>query len=93
MSKNSHDRTDERVRRALLFMPGDDQKKILKGAALEIDTVIMDLEDAVALNRKVAARQLVLEILTAGDVDFGKTERLIRVNAASTGLQEEDLRL
>lgn len=92
MSKISYAKIDERVRRALLFMPGDDRKKILKGAALGIDTVIMDLEDAVALNRKEAARQTVLEVLTASDVDFGQTERLVRVNAASTGLQEEDLR-
>ncbi len=46
-----------RTRRALLFMPGDDRRKIEKGAALNVDAVIMDLEDGVALNRKALARE------------------------------------
>ena len=41
-----------RLRRALLFMPGDDRRKIEKGIAAAPDSVIMDLEDGVALNRK-----------------------------------------
>ena len=45
-----------RVRRALLFMPGDSRAKIEKGAALGVDAVIMDLEDGVALSNKPAAR-------------------------------------
>ena len=46
-------------RRALLFMPGDDRRKIEKGAALGVDSVIMDLEDGVALNNKAAARETI----------------------------------
>ncbi len=67
-----------RVRRALLFMPGDDRRKIEKGAALGVDAVIMDLEDGVALNRKAAARETIRAALR--EVDFGKTERLVRIN-------------
>jgi citrate lyase beta subunit len=67
-----------RVRRALLFMPGDDRRKIEKGAALGVDSVIMDLEDGVALNNKAAARETIRAALQ--EVDFGTTERLVRVN-------------
>ena len=45
-----------RSRRCLLFMPGDDLKKIQKGISLGVDSIVMDLEDGVALNRKVEAR-------------------------------------
>ena len=48
--------TPARIRRALLFMPGDDRHKIEKGAASGVDSIIMDLEDGVALNNKPAAR-------------------------------------
>ncbi len=76
-------------RRALLFMPGDDPRKIAKGAALGVDSVIMDLEDGVAVGRKDEARRVVREAL--GSVDFGATERLVRVNGVGTGLAEVDM--
>lgn len=77
-------------RRALLFMPGDDRHKIEKGAALDADAVIMDLEDGVALNRKAQARETIAAALR--EVDFGRTERLVRINAvADDGLYAADL--
>ncbi len=78
-----------RVRRALLFMPGDDRRKIEKGAALDVDAVIMDLEDGVALNRKAAARETITAAL--GEVDFGKTERLVRINPVDSVFHTDDL--
>ena len=81
----------QRPRRALLFMPGDDEHKIAKGAALGADCVIMDLEDGVAPGRKEAARETVRRVLMDDVVDFDWTERLVRVNAAVTGLQEADI--
>jgi citrate lyase beta subunit len=81
----------DRLRRAALFMPGDDLKKIGKGAALGVDAVIMDLEDGVALSRKQAARKTVVQALTSGAFEFGQTERLVRLNAAASGLQADDL--
>ncbi len=80
-----------RLRRALLFMPGDDLKKISKGAALDVDGVIMDLEDGVAENNKDVARETVMQVLMEGKVDFGHTERLVRVNQSQRGLQAEDI--
>jgi citrate lyase beta subunit len=79
-----------RTRRALLFMPGDDAHKIEKGTRLEVDSIIMDLEDGVALNRKEAARTTTLTALQS--YDFGKTERLVRLNAVDeTGLFKQDI--
>ena len=79
----------EHVRRALLFMPGDDLHKIEKGAASGVDSIIMDLEDGVALNRKEAARATILKALQT--VDFGRSERLIRINPVGSDLDSDDL--
>lgn len=81
--------SDDRLRRALLFMPGDDLHKIEKGASLGVDSVIMDLEDGVAPNKKVDARQIVFKALT--ELNFGTTEKLVRVNGVATGLTADDI--
>jgi citrate lyase beta subunit len=78
-----------RVRRALLFTPGDDLRKIEKAASLGVDSVIMDLEDGVALNRKDKARQTILHALQ--NIDFGRSERLVRINPVGSGLENDDL--
>jgi citrate lyase beta subunit len=78
-----------RIRRALLFMPGDDRRKIEKGAGLGADSIIMDLEDGVALNNKAAARQSVLAALH--EVSFGRSERLVRLNPAASEMEADDL--
>jgi len=81
----------ERLRRAMLFTPGDDLKKIGKGAALGVDALILDLEDGVGIDHKALARQTVTAALTSGQLDFGRSERIVRVNALSTGLLADDL--
>ncbi len=78
-----------RPRRAVLFMPGDDLHKIKKAAALAVDSVIMDLEDGVAFNRKAEARQTVAHALT--QLDFGASERLVRINPPSSAFEIDDL--
>ncbi len=82
--------TTRRARRCLLFMPGDDLHKIAKGAALAPDAVIMDIEDGTALNRKQAARDTIRAALAS--VAFGRTEKLVRVNAPDTGWTRDDIR-
>lgn len=68
-----------RIRRALLFVPGDAPKKIEKAAGLEVDAVILDLEDSVLPQNKAAARAHVAHALRT--LDFGKTERLVRLHS------------
>ena len=41
------------ARRACLYIPGNDEKKLKKVEGLDVDCVILDCEDGVALNRKV----------------------------------------
>ncbi len=77
------------ARRSLLFMPGDSMKKIQKAAGWEVDTVILDLEDGVAQNRKQEARTTVAEALRT--LDFGGRERLVRLNHVDTGLPSVEI--
>ncbi len=76
-------------RRSFLFTPGDSVRKIEKAAQLGVDTIILDLEDAVAIEQKENARQLVAKALH--DIDFGRTERLVRINSVDTDLCAVDL--
>jgi citrate lyase subunit beta-like protein len=77
-------------RRALLYMPGDDWKKITKALTLGVDCICMDMEDGVALNRKAVARAAIAKALQ--ELDFGSSEKLARINAVGSGLEEEDIR-
>jgi citrate lyase beta subunit len=78
-----------RPRRCLLFMPGDDLKKIQKGISLGVDSIVMDLEDGVALNRKAEARATIAAALR--DLPFGRSERVVRINPIGSGLEQADL--
>ena len=77
------------IRRSALFMPGDSMRKISKAAQMDVDSIVMDLEDGVALNNKDEARRVVVEALRS--LDFGRSERLIRLNPAGTDLCATDL--
>jgi len=78
------------LRRSFLYMPGSDWRKIEKAATeLNADSICMDLEDGVALSRKEEARETIVRALNT--LDFGHSERLVRVNAAESGLIVEDL--
>ncbi len=79
-----------RARRALLYMPGDDMRKIQKATTLDVDCICMDMEDGVAVNRKVEARNTIMEALKT--LDFGRSERLARINPVGSGLEDEDLK-
>lgn len=77
-----------RVRRALLYMPGDSRRKIEKAITLGVDSMCMDLEDGVALAQKPAARATVLAALKA--LSFGRSEKLVRINPFGSGMEAED---
>lgn len=76
-------------RRALLYMPGDDWKKITKALTLGVDCICMDMEDGVAASRKLEARATIARALQ--ELDFGKSEKLARINAVGSGLEKEDI--
>lgn len=78
------------LRRSLLFMPGDSMRKIEKATQLDADSIVMDLEDAVAPGNKAPARRTTYNALRT--LDFGRRERLVRVNAWQTEYFADDVR-
>ena len=47
------------MRRTMLFLPGNNPNMLVNGGILGSDSIIFDLEDAVAPDQKDAARDLV----------------------------------
>jgi citrate lyase subunit beta / citryl-CoA lyase len=78
-----------RPRRSILYMPGSNARALEKAKTLPADGVILDLEDAVAPDAKIAARQQVAQAVKAGG--FGGREVLIRVNGIDTEWHADDL--
>ena len=76
-------------RRSMLYVPGDSLRKVTKASALPADTIILDLEDGVALSQKEAARLTVRQALL--ELDFGPRERLVRINNINGPLAQSDL--
>src|SRR6185503_15637874 len=76
-------------RRALLYMPGDDRRKIEKATTLKVDCVCMDMEDGVAITQKTEARAVIADAMK--ELDFGSSERCIRINSVGSGFEKFDL--
>lgn len=74
--------------RSLLYVPGSNARALEKAKALNADLVIIDLEDAVPLDRKAEARSAMREAVAAG---FGGKQVAVRVNATGHVAQAEDL--
>ncbi|WBO21291.1 HpcH/HpaI aldolase/citrate lyase family protein [Sphingomonas abietis] len=74
--------------RSILFVPGDRPERFDKAAASGADMVVIDLEDAVLIDRKAAARTLVHEALAALDAP----RFVVRVNSVGTDWHGEDVR-
>jgi citrate lyase subunit beta/citryl-CoA lyase len=78
-----------RRRRSLHFVPGGNDRMLAKALTLPADGLILDLEDAVAPDRKAATRGVVRDWLARPD--FGGRERWVRMNPLATGLGQADL--
>jgi citrate lyase beta subunit len=78
-----------RRRRSLHFVPGGNERMIAKALTLPADGLILDLEDAVAPDRKAATRPIVRHWLES--FDFGPRERWVRMNPVAGGLGRADL--
>lgn len=75
------------LNRSILFTPGNHPRRVEKALALDADGVILDLEDAVAVSDKAAARKPVAEALRRPRRGRG----YVRVNAPSTPFCYRDL--
>ncbi len=79
-----------RPRRSVLYMPGSNARALEKAKTLAADTLILDLEDAVAPDVKTAARAQVCEAVAQGG--YGKRELVIRVNGLESQWGMDDLK-
>lgn len=80
---------DARPRRSMLYMPGDKAKVLDKARSLPADTLMFDLEDAVAPDNKALARETVLAQVQAGG--YGAREIIVRINGLDTEWGHADL--
>ncbi|MGC4113801.1 MAG: aldolase/citrate lyase family protein [Myxococcales bacterium] len=78
----------DRLRRSRLYLPGNEPKFMVNAGLHGPDGVILDLEDSVAPAEKDAARVLVRNALLA--IDFGASERQVRINQIPAGLDDLD---
>ena len=78
-----------RPRRSVLYMPGANERALEKAKSLPADALILDLEDSVAPEGKVAARDNVCAAVKGGG--YGRRELVIRVNAIETAWGMDDL--
>ena len=76
-------------RRALLYMPGDNWRMITKSITLGVDSICMDMEDGAAINKKAEARVTIARALQ--ELDFGKSEKLARINSVGSGWEKDDV--
>ncbi|MAU40904.1 MAG: CoA ester lyase [Kordiimonas sp.] len=81
--------TTARPRRSVLYMPGSNPRALEKAKSLAADVLILDLEDAVAVDAKEEARRLVGEAVQSSD--YGARELVIRTNGLDTPWGRDDL--
>ncbi len=81
--------TKDRLRRSMMFVPGNNPGMISDARIYGADSIMFDLEDSVAYTEKDTARFLVHNALKA--LDFGKREIVVRINDLNSGLGIKDL--
>jgi citrate lyase subunit beta / citryl-CoA lyase len=77
--------------RSLLFVPADSARKFEKALRSGADALIIDLEDSIAPDRKVAARTTALGFLRDAVAIAERPRLYVRVNGLDTGLTDGDL--
>jgi len=78
-----------RPRRSALYMPGANTRALEKAKSLPADSLILDLEDAVAPDAKAQARENIRAALVTG---FGHREAVVRINGLNTQWGLDDLK-
>ncbi len=79
-----------RPRRSCLYMPGANTRALEKAKTIPADTLIFDLEDAVAPDAKSEAREAVCA--AAKDGGYGNREIIIRINGLDTDWGLDDIK-
>ncbi len=75
--------------RSVLYIPASRERALEKARELAADAIIFDLEDAVAPEEKVRARELLAGVLS--QADYGARARIVRINGLGTEWVAGDL--
>ncbi|MDZ7673515.1 MAG: CoA ester lyase [Acidimicrobiales bacterium] len=78
-----------RPRRSVLYMPGANERALDKAKTIPADSLILDLEDAVAPDAKAEARDRVCTAAQSGE--YGQREIAIRANSRDTEWHDDDV--
>lgn len=81
----------DKLRRSLLYVPGNNPAMIQNAYIYGSDAIVLDLEDSVSLNEKDAARDLVYNAIKT--IDFLDAELLVRVNDPHTETGKKDIEM
>ena len=76
-----------RLRRTMQFIPGNNPGMVQNGGVLGADSLILDVEDAITLREKDAARLLVASALKS--VNFYNSEKVVRINSIDTFARQD----
>lgn len=79
----------ERLRRTMMFVPGNNPGMMADAHIYGPDSIMLDLEDSVTMAEKDTARLLVYNALKS--VDYGDTEMVVRVNPLNTPYGKKDV--
>ena len=81
----------KRLRRTMMFLNAQKPSLIKDPYIYKPDSIMLDLEDAVAENQKDAARFSLYHALK--EIDYRGCERVVRINGLDTDLWKEDIRV
>jgi len=88
LADNQYTTTRDQYRFSRLYLPGNTPSLMINAGVHKPNAVILDLEDAVAVDKKNEARYLVRNTLRA--LDFMGAERMVRINQLPAGLNDLD---
>lgn len=74
--------------RSVLYIPGSKPRALEKARGLAVDAIIFDLEDAVAPDEKVTARETLAQALSEGG--YGARMKIVRINGLDTEWGADD---
>jgi citrate lyase subunit beta/citryl-CoA lyase len=84
--ENTYETNRDRNRISRLYLPGNSPNLMINAGIHKPDGIILDLEDAVAPDKKYEARFMVRNALR--NIDFYGAERMVRINQVPAGLAD-----
>lgn len=86
LKQNLYQTAKDKTRFSRLYLPGNTPNLMFNAGIHKPDGIILDLEDAVSVDKKYEARFLVRNALR--NVDFYGSERMVRINQVPKGLDD-----